>query len=736
MTVQSDAAAARAMSVGAAVRHMGAYVRPYRGRVLLLVGTLLIEVAYDTSLLLSLRFLIDRAIVPQNGDLLVLVGAALTGGFLLTVLVQLLRDYHYAALTSRVLRDLRVAMFRHLQRVPLAFYARTGTGDLVARFSTDLAAIESAFVNGAFGALLSVLNIVAGGAALIYLDWRLAAVALGGIPLVMLGPRIFGGRAVGIGAAARGQQAQLVNLVQENVGAQPFVRAFDLGEAVAGRFVAQADVLRGFVARFNFLSNLTERSPNIAMAALTLVVLSFGAFLAFTGSLSVGALAAAFALFGHVSNGVRRVTLIAPTVLRATGAMQRVQAVLDEPAATEAAAAPALPRLDGEIAFRNVSFGYSPERKVLDQVSFTIGAGERVAIVGPSGCGKSTVLDLLLRLHDPAQGQVLIDGIDLGEAKRASWYAQIGTVFQDSYLFDGTIADNIRIARPSASDEEIVAAARDADLHTFVTRELPLGYATRVGERGSNLSGGQRQRVAIARALLRDPAVLFLDEATSALDPETEAAINQTMDRVADGRTVIAVTHRLATITEFDRVLVLSAGRLVEQGTFQELAAAEGLFAHMWAKQSGLSISSDQARVRADWLRRIDLFHACSASKLEELADAFQTERVGEGRRIIAQGEVGDRFYILVHGKLDVLVQDATDAAPRRIGVLVDGDHFGEVALLEHVPRVATVRSTTPCILLSLHKERFEALLAQSPGLADSMLATHRARAAGPRTAA
>ena len=718
------------MTVGATLRHLIGYVSPYRGKLALLMVTILVEVTYETSLPLTLRFIIDRVIAPRDWELLSIIVVVLVAGFAATMTAMVSRDYLYAWLTSHALTDIRLAMFRHLQRLPLGFYARSTTGDLVARFSTDLAAVESALVLGAPSALLSVVYLVASSGALIYLDWRLALVVLAGMPMVLIGPRLFGGKALQLGRAVRVQQASLTNLVQENIGAQPVVKAFNLGDSAVRGFRTEATRLQGVSVRFGFLSYLTERSPNMGMAAFSLTVLLAGAFLVMTDHLTVGSLISFYALFGNVTSSVLTVTSIAPTLLQAASGMHRIQEVLGAKGnADDGVVARVLPPFAREIAFRGVTFTYTGERTNLADVSFSIRRGERVAFVGPSGCGKSTALNLILRFYEPNQGSVLLDETDIRDVQRGSLYAQIGVVFQDNFMFNDTIRENIRIGRPEATDAEVEDAARGAELHDFIVAKLPRGYDTPMGERGGALSGGQRQRVAIARALLRNPALLILDEATSALDPETEAAINQTLTRVAGGRTVIAVTHRLASVADFDRVFVFDDGRLVERGSFDELIAARGRFAQLWAKQSGVSVSGGSAQVHAEWLRTVDLFAGMDPAQLERLAEEFQTERVDAGHAVITQGEVGDRFYILVRGKAEVLMQGATDDHQRRIGVLDDGDYFGEVALLEDAPRMATVRTLEPCILLSLHHDKFARLVDRTPGLREALALAHHARA-------
>jgi ATP-binding cassette subfamily B protein len=300
---------------------------------------------------------------------------------------------------------------------------------------------------------------------------------------------------------------------------------------------------------------------------LHLVILGFGAWLAFHRRISIGTLITFENVFWELSYNIGYLSQFFPEVMQAAGSIRHIEELFDEePGIADLPNAAPLPRLQREIVFDNVSFGYTDGERHLKHVSFRIPRGSRVAIVGPSGSGKSTILNLILRLYEPLEGAVRFDGCDIRTVTRESLRAQTGVVFQESFLFNTTIRENIRLGRPDASDAEVEAAARAAEIHEFI-ESLPHGYDTNAGERGSLMSGGQRQRMAIARALVRDPAVLLLDEATSALDSATEAAIWATLRRATAGRTVVYVTHRLSSAADADLVLELKAGRLVSSST-------------------------------------------------------------------------------------------------------------------------------------------------------------------------
>ena len=721
-TGEKSAGAGAALGAFGLLVILSAYVSPYARRALLLVLTLVLEGAFTILLALSLKFIIDFAIAPRDPRVLALILCGLGAGFLLTAASQVLRDYLYAWMGARVLADLRREMFGHLQRLSPGFYARAQTGDLTSRFSSDLAAVENAIVLGIPGALLCAINIVFSTCVLFALDWRLALVAMAGLPLCVAGPRVLGPRALAAGYLLRGEQAALSNVIQENLGAQQVVRAFGLrGSAVEG-FGERAERLATLATRFNFLSYVTERSPNIGMLLFNVLLVGGGSYLAYKGTLSIGSLVSFNALFYTVSTSVMGLTAVTPTLLQATGGMQRVRELLDErPTVVETPNAKTLAPLSEGIRFENVSFGYTDSQTNLDRVSMNLPAGSRIAFVGHSGCGKSTSLNLIMRFYDPREGRVLFDGVDLRESRLDSLYEQVGVVFQESLLFDASVRENIRLGKLGATDREVEEAARAAELHDIIVR-LPEGYDTRVGERGGRLSGGQRQRVAIARALIRDPALIILDEATSALDPATEASVNETLERVSAGRTVISVTHRLKSVLSYEHVFVFKDGAVAEHGPHDELLRLGGTYAGMWRRQNGISETPEgDVRVKdVGLLRDVPLFSGLDQSYLREISDMFVTERVPAGRSVITEGDEGSRFYIIIRGKVAVTTTDE-GGNTYHVATLDDGDYFGEIALLEDIPTTASVVTLVPSIFITLRREQLNRLVRQHPELGAQM---------------
>ena len=553
-----------------ALRPVFAFLRPYyrqRGPVLALLALgVLAETSYNVAFPLSLKYLIDDALLKQDHEALVWILIVL--GVLAVVIstVAICVEYLNARLAAAILRDIRHSLFDHLQSLSLHFYSRTTAGEVISRFSTDLGEVEGAVRYWLGMGLTPALELVIAVALLFYLNWPLAIAAMLIWPLTLIGPRIFSPRAVAATYRKKQLEAETLSIVQENVLAQPVIKVFSL-QTIGKAWLRQRSVpLAASSAQVNFLSAMVERSVATAVLLLHLVILGFGAWLAFHKRITIGTLVTFENVFWELSYNIGYISQFFPEVMQAAGSIRHMNELFAEkPRINDTPDAIALPRLQHEIVFDRVSFGYNGPERHLSNLSFRIPRGSRAAIVGPSGSGKSTILNLILRLYEPVEGSVCVDGYDLRQVTRESLLSQIAIVFQESFLFHTTIRENIRLGKPDSTDAEVEAAARAAEIHDFI-ESLPLGYDTNAGERGSLMSGGQRQRIAIARALVRDPAILLLDEATSALDHATEAAILATLRRAAAGRTVISVTHRLSSAVDADIVLVMSGGELVELG--------------------------------------------------------------------------------------------------------------------------------------------------------------------------
>jgi ATP-binding cassette, subfamily B, bacterial len=566
------------------------FVRPLLAnykKILTLVGIgVLIETLFNVIMPLSLKFLIDDALGEEDFQALYRILAVLAAAGIFTSVVAVWYERWDARLAAFVISDVRARLFAHVQELPAAFFQRTKRGEILSRFSVDLSAFEGAVKSFASSAALPLLELIAGIVLMLFLNWQLAVISLLVFPITLIGPRMLTPKAVQANYEQKLNEAALLGIVQENVAAQAVIKAFSLHRKVFGWFSVRNDQARDKIALAMFLSSMVERTVTIAVLLLHLVVLALGAYLATKGQITVGTFVTFESAFWEVSYNIAHVMHFIPVTISSAAAVRHIQELLDEPTrGADRPGAPDLPRISHDITFEHVTFHYEgSETPVLDNLSLRLDVGKRIAIVGPSGSGKSTLLNLILRLYLVDEGRVSIDGVDIRKVTKDSLRRSMGVVFQENMLFNMSIRENIRLGKEGATDAEVEAAARKAEIHRYIM-SLPQKYDTSVGERGDTLSGGQRQRIAIARAIIRDPSVLLLDEATSALDQTTEAAINRTLLKVAKGRTMIWSTHRLTSVVEMDEIIVIAGGRAIERGTHAELLARNGVYRKLWDDQ-------------------------------------------------------------------------------------------------------------------------------------------------------
>jgi ATP-binding cassette subfamily B protein len=578
--MEEDDAEAPSLSAIGLVHRIWQLARSRRRAVAAIAVACALETAFYWLVPLSFRALVDGALAGRNGHALVTVLAWLVGGALVASAASLQRGRLYAHLHSQIVSDLRFQVFSKIQTLAPSFFAGARTGDLLARFTNDVASVDNTLAMALTWGLLPGLDSVVGTLVLFVLDWRLALIASLVWPWCALVPARIAPAAAAASDRRKTHESDVLDAVEQSIAGHRVVRAYNLEEHVTRDFLVRDAGLFGTSVRLGLARTLMEQSATVGLLVLQVATLTTGAWLAFRGSMTIGTLAAFQALFLSVSNSLLYFMEFTRSLLPARSGLQRIDALLAEAVMlADRAGAPPIAPFEQAIECRDVSVVLD-RHVALDRVTIRIARGTFVGIIGRSGSGKSTLLDLLLRLRDPSSGSVHVDDVDLRDGQQRSWRGQIGIVFQDNFLFNTTIRENIRLGAPSASDAEVEAAAQAADVHAFIMG-LPRGYDTDVGERGGRLSGGERQRLALARALVRNPRVLVLDEATSALDPETEAAITRTLSRVARDRTVIAVTHRLASVAQADWVFVLQHGRLAEQGPPARLLDAGGVYAQL-----------------------------------------------------------------------------------------------------------------------------------------------------------
>ncbi|HEX9465363.1 MAG TPA: ABC transporter transmembrane domain-containing protein [Alphaproteobacteria bacterium] len=571
-----------------ALRRLLAFIRPYRARVALALIALTVAASTVLGFGAGLRWLVDRGFVGGDPALL---DRALVGMLVVITLLALStfgRAYLVAWLGERVTADVRRAVFENLLRLSPGFFETTRTGEVLSRLSTDTTVVQTLVGSSTSMALRNVLLFIGGTIMMAVTSPKLTGLVFVVVPLVVSPIVIFGRKVRGLSRASQDRLGDAGADMEETLNAVRTVQAFNREGADAARVASRVeDAFTAAVQRSRVRAMLVGVVIFLVFAAIG-AILWIGGHDAIAGRISAGDLSAFVFYAVVVAASVGAISEFAADLQRAAGATERLVELLD---AKPDIAPPANPvhlptPAQGAVSFENVTFRYPsrPDRPALSGFDLTVTQGETVALVGPSGAGKTTVFNLLLRYYDPEAGRVRLDGVDLQRADPAEIRARIGLVAQDATIFAADVIDNIRYGRPGASEAEIRRAADAAAATEFIER-LPQGFGTYLGERGVRLSGGQRQRIAIARALLRDPALLLLDEATSALDAESERLVQQALDRVMNGRTVLIIAHRLATVLKADRIAVIDHGRLVAVGDHGTLLREGGLYARLAALQ-------------------------------------------------------------------------------------------------------------------------------------------------------
>jgi ATP-binding cassette subfamily B protein len=556
------------------------------------VPELLIGVAIDVIVRADESFLSSAFGVEGRKDQLTLLAVLNVGAWILESLTDYGAHVLWRNLAQAIQHDFRLAAYRHVQQLEVAWFEDTTSGGLLAVLNDDVNQLERFLDHGPDDILQTFWNIVLVGGVFLATSPRLWFLAFLPIPVIVAGSIRFQRRLEPLYDAVRERVADLSSLLSGNLGGITTIKAFTAEEREAERLarVSQAyvDANRDAI-RYSSAFIPLIRLVILAGFTCTLVV---GGRMVIDGELEVGI----FSVLVYMTQRLLwPLTALGETLdlyQRSMASTRRIVDLLETRPVLQSGADELVQPVRGDIELRDVHFGYGDGPTVLDGIDLRIPAGETHAIVGATGAGKSTLTRLLLRFHDPRSGSVHIDGVDVRDVSFASLRRAIGYVSQDVFLFQGTVRDNLAFGRPDATDEEIEAAARQAEAHEFIA-SMPSGYATIVGERGQKLSGGQRQRLSIARAILRQPAILVLDEATSAVDNETEAAIQRSLARVAEGRSAVVIAHRLSTVRDADRIWVLEGGRVAESGTHDELVDAGGLYAALWRVQTGAAGRGD-----------------------------------------------------------------------------------------------------------------------------------------------
>jgi ATP-binding cassette, subfamily B, bacterial len=555
-----------------------ALFRPYRMRLTAVLVLIVISAGVSMLSPFLLRQALDVGIFQHNNKVLTLTVLGMLGIAIFTAATGVWQTYMSNSVGQRVMHDLRTAVYRHLQKMSLAFFTRTRTGEVQSRIANDIGGLESVVTSTATSIASNVTTVAASIVAMCLLDWRLALISLVFVP-----PSVWMTRRVGqirrrITSEQQRRLADMSSLVAESLSVSGIMlgKTMGRGDDLAERFTGESKDIADLEVRSRMAGRWMMATIQFAFAAQPAIIYWLAGQSFLGNTISIGTVVAFTTLQARLLFPIQSLLSVQTDVQSSLALFDRIFEYLDLPVDIVEAEHPVVLRPDellGEVRFEHVSFKYGSDpddRWTLRDIDLVVPAGTRTAVVGETGAGKTTIGYLAARLYEPQEGRVTIDGVDVRDASLASLAATVGVVSQETYLFHASVRENLRFARPDATDEEIEDAARTARIHDLIV-SLPEGYDTIVGERGYRFSGGEKQRMAIARTVLRNPPVLILDEATSSLDTQTEAAVQAELERLAEGRTTITIAHRLSTVRDADQIVVLDEGRIVERGTHDEL---------------------------------------------------------------------------------------------------------------------------------------------------------------------
>jgi ATP-binding cassette, subfamily B, bacterial len=569
---------------------IAALFRPYRARLASVLGLIAISAGLSMITPFLLKDVLDHAIPDRDTTLLAWLVGGMIGISIATGVIGVGQTWLSNLVGQRVMHDLRSAVYRHLQRLSLAFFTRTRTGEVQSRIANDIGGVQNVVTSTATSIVSNVTTVLATIVAMILLDWRLAVFSLALLPFFVWLTRRVGSERTKITSKKQGRLADISALVEESLSVSGILLGKTMGRSgeLAERFTAESAHLADLEVQSRMAGRWRMSTVQMSFSIMPALVYLFAGLSIAGGSsaVSIGTVVAFTTLQTRLLFPIGSLLNVGIDLQTSRALFDRIFEYLDLP--VEIVERPGAVDLDvasvrGEVRFEDVSFRYEEDgAQTLSGVDLVVAPGTKTAIVGETGSGKTTLGYLVARLYDVTGGRVTIDGVDVRDLTFASLARTVGLVSQETYLFHATIAENLRFARPDATDDELVAAARASRIHDLIA-SLPDGYDTVVGERGYRFSGGEKQRIAIARTVLRNPPVLVLDEATSALDSETERAVQEALDRLAEGRTTIAIAHRLSTVRDADEIVVLDGGTIVERGTHDELLAAGGRYAQLVA---------------------------------------------------------------------------------------------------------------------------------------------------------
>lgn len=577
-------------------------IRPYRGWLVIVLTAMLVEIAMSLAAPWPLKLVLDDALGHNHlpdwlawahdyGFSRNALGVALFAGvatFLIAIIAAIasyIDNYYTTSIGQWVANDLRIRIYEHLHRLSLRYYDGAKTGTLMSTITSDVSTVQGFASSSTLGIVVDLVTIIFMLGLMLWLNWDFTLIAIAVTPFLLMFVMRFKKAVKAVTKIVRIKQSDVVAVVQEGLGSVRAIKAFGREDLERAHMQEASHATVEAALKARRVKSMLSPVVSIVVAFCAGIVLWRGTLLIIAGTMTVGALTVYLAYLTKFFKPVKDLAGMTSAIAQTAVALERIQTILSADDITAERADAVDPgRVMGAIRFEHVAFAYGDDSPVLRDVTLSIEPGQIIGVVGPTGSGKSTVLSLIPRFYDVTGGRVLIDGTDVRSLQLAALRAQVGFVLQETVLFRGTIRENIAYGRPDASEDEIIAAAKLANADEFITR-MPHGYDSVVGERGDTLSGGQRQRIGIARAVIRDSPIMILDEPTAALDTESERLVIEGLERLMKGRTVIMIAHRLSTVRDADKIIVLKDGVVAEQGSNDELVALGGVYAELHRAQ-------------------------------------------------------------------------------------------------------------------------------------------------------
>lgn len=566
-------------------KRLFSYIRPYMGRLIMAMICALLASGANLYVPWLIKGVIDQVLADKDMMMLNLIAVSIVVAFFLRGVFLYGQHYLMSYIAQKVIIDVRDSIYRKLQKLPISYFEKRQTGTVMSYVTNDVAAMQAGLADHVIDMITESVILIGSFAMMCWLHWKLTLLTLIIVPLVGYTMNIFGRKLKQTSFTMQERVADITSLLQEALSAIRVIRSFVREDHEIERFSKQNQA--NFIAQMKNAKLMAMLAPVVEfLAAISVtLILWYGGMEVIDGNLTAGALIAFLVYAVNLSNPIKRLSRVYGNIQKAIAAAERVFAVLDtEEEITDAPDAKKMPIVKGNVKLTDVKFSYVEGELAIKGISMEAQPGQMIAIVGASGSGKSTIANLIPRFYDIQSGSIEIDGYDIRSVTQQSLREQIGIVPQETVLFNGTVYENIRYGNLDATEEEIVAAAKAANAHEFIS-QMPNGYETQIGERGALLSGGQRQRIAIARAILKDPQILILDEATSALDTESEKIVQEALDKLLVGRTSFVIAHRLSTIVRADVIIVMERGEIVERGTHDELLEKGGIYSKLHQMQ-------------------------------------------------------------------------------------------------------------------------------------------------------